>query len=329
VPVLVAGDLTSGVGVFAPTGPKQYDGKVSGAFGTPAEQFAPFATARASVTEELKEFKVDVSETRLSFAELPRATFSAADAMRHVENATRQSGERMSLAAGHAAASIIGSAKKIDQVMGAFGQIAGMLPGGGQVGRKRGFFSKMLGFAAPFLSFIPGVGPLLSTLAGIGSSALGGDYGAALSQGAAGFATGGAFRRSGSQSGGSTQTVNVGAGLEPRALGGPVRKGRTYIVGEHRAEVFEPEVDGFIHPSMDAFHGSRGGAHGRGLMGGALAGVLNRIEAHFARLDAVSFDHVYTTGARRNPGATADSFMRGAARDPRVTEWMNRRVQPT
>jgi hypothetical protein len=62
------------------------------------------------------------------------------------------------------------------QLLEAIRQSASMLPGGGQTGGKRGFFSKLLGFAAPFLNFIPGVGPLLSTLATVGSNALAGNW---------------------------------------------------------------------------------------------------------------------------------------------------------
>ena len=53
----------------------------------------------------------------------------------------------------------------MDQLSSAIGQISGLMPQQ-TVGRKRGLFSKILGFAAPFLSFVPGVGPILSHACG-------------------------------------------------------------------------------------------------------------------------------------------------------------------
>lgn len=46
-----------------------------------------------------------------------------------------------------------------------------------------------------------------------------------------------------------------------RADGGPVRKGKAYVVGERRPEVFVPDRDGTIIPSIDQFGG---GSHGSG-----------------------------------------------------------------
>lgn len=63
-------------------------------------------------------------------------------------------------------ASVMGSINLMDQLSGMIGQVAGFAPQQ-TVGKKRGFFSKLLGAAAPFLSFIPGVGPILSQVAGM------------------------------------------------------------------------------------------------------------------------------------------------------------------
>jgi tape measure domain-containing protein len=333
VPVLVAGDLRGGVGVFASAGTRSYDGKVSGNFGGGGDAGEALATARA--LEPLIEQSKGVTATHLSLVELPKSTMAAGFGLRMLEADARASGQRMEVAAGSFAKSVIGSASKIDSAMGALGQVAGMLPSGGQATGKRGFFSKMLGFAAPFLNFIPGVGPILSTLASIGSAALGGDYGGAIMGAAGGFASGGAFRRSGAGGSAPAPSAGVGAGLEPRATGGPVKRGRTYIVGEHRAEVFEPDEDGFIHPSVDGFGRGGGGARqGRGLVGGPLGRILAQLERQadaveqlHGKIGSMSAEDVLTVGAKRNPGAVTDAFMRGASRDPRVTEWMQRRVQ--
>jgi tape measure domain-containing protein len=260
---------------------------------------------------------------------LPPAAANTGLGLLYLASDARTSGEVMEVAAGSFAKSVIGSASKIDSLMGAFGQVTGMLPQQ-QVGRKRGFFSKLLGFAAPFLSFIPGVGPILSAAAGIGSRALAGDWQGAAEGAITGFSTGGAFRRSGSSTSGASasSSVGVGAGLEPRAAGGPVRKGRTYIVGEHRAEVFEAEEDGFIHPSMDAYRRSRGaGASlGASVRGGSFAAMIQRL---IDRIESVPPEHVLTVGSRTRQGqqAIAHGWQAGASRDPKVVEWMNRRAQ--
>lgn len=47
------------------------------------------------------------------------------------------------------------------------------------------------------------------------------------------------------------------------AEGGPVQKGRTYLVGEKRPELFVPDRDGTIIPSLDQMGGSGGGGEHR------------------------------------------------------------------
>ena len=54
-----------------------------------------------------------------------------------------------------------------------------------------------------------------------------------------------------------------------RAAGGPVKAGHAYVVGEHRAEVFVPDRDGTIVPSVDQYSATGGGGRSGG--GGALA----------------------------------------------------------
>jgi tape measure domain-containing protein len=233
---------------------------------------------------------------------------------------------------------------------GAFAQIGGMMPQQ-QVGKKRGFFSKLLGVAAPFLSFIPGAGPILSTLAGMGSSALAGDWGSVLTQGVAGFSSGGAFRRSSNPSNttrvGGTNLPNPGTATGTisttgntintnlsgaRERGGPVRRGRAYLVGERRAEVFTPDEDGYVHPSLDAFSRKSGGGaqQQRGGMGGMAASVMQRqlemLEQLTSRLSSMRPGDVLAAGAKENPGAIGDGMMRAGARDPKVVDWMRRRA---
>jgi hypothetical protein len=66
-----------------------------------------------------------------------------------------------------------------------------------------------------------------------------------------------------------------GGGIPGRAAGGPVKAGRPYVVGERRAELFVPEVDGRIVPRLPD-----GAELGRG--GGMAASVTVTIDARGA-----------------------------------------------
>jgi hypothetical protein len=186
------------------------------------------------------------------------------------------------------------------QMVGAFQSISGMIPGQ-QVGKKRGFFSKLLGFAAPFLSLIPGVGGILSTIAGAAGNIAGGNYGAAVSGIAGGFQTGGVFRRSGGGGGGST------SGHQPpgRAMGGPVYRGRSYLVGEHRPEIFQPTENGRILPNAN------GGLHPEH------AQLLDRLARALDRFESMPAHEVVRTGAR--------GMLRAMDSDASLTEAYGRR----
>jgi hypothetical protein len=58
------------------------------------------------------------------------------------------------------------------------------------------------------------------------------------------------------------RNVGIGDGIGGREKGGPVRAGEAYLVGEKRPEVFVPDRDGTIIPSIEKF--KRGGALGGG-----------------------------------------------------------------
>lgn len=192
----------------------------------------------------------------------------------------------------------------IGKLSGAIGQAAGMLPQQ-QVGKKRGLFSKILGFAAPFLSFIPGVGPILSQVAGMASAGLAGNWSGVASGLAGGLSPGGVFRSSGGggASGGAGTIIASGTGspghstIGHRAMGGPVRRGQSYVVGEQRPELFIPNSDGWIHPRI--------GAQGGGGMHPEMVSVMQEIRdalrensAGLASLRSFPMDHVVMKGAR-------------------------------
>jgi hypothetical protein len=215
-----------------------------------------------------------------------------------------------------------------------------------QVGKKRGFFGKLLGFAAPFLNFIPGIGPVLSAGARIASSALQGDWRGALLSGVSALSPGGAFR--GSSRGLSTTRVggvnlpNPGAatgavstsgslvtGLPRRALGGPVSRGRAYLVGEHRPEVFVPEVGGFIQPSVDSYVRQKSSGSGHGISSDIAERIISALEQN---ADAVSHlrsmppEHVVSTVAKSHPHLFGEANQRSMSLDPKKLEWMLRRM---
>jgi hypothetical protein len=192
---------------------------------------------------------------------------------------------------------------------GSLDQASGFLPSQ-QVGKKRGFFSKLLGGAAPFLQFIPGFGPIASQLASIAGSAVGGDYGGALS-GASKLKFGG-----------------------KRAFGGRVSKGRAYIVGDGgREEVFSPDQDGMIHPNANNFR--RGGASsgGNSAYEHTMLAVLHTLQAHtervghhLARIEATSPGDVFVAGAKARPHAATDAVTRSLAMDASRIDVMGRRL---
>jgi tape measure domain-containing protein len=248
------------------------------------------------------------------------------------------------------------------RLMGALGQGTGQIPGQ-QVGRKRGFFSKLLGIASPFLGMIPGVGPLLSTLANIGSSAVGGDYAGAIMGAAGGFASGGAFRRTGGISSASSVTgtttriggvnmINPGVATGAvtttgntistnlsgaRAMGGPVSRGRAYLVGENRAEVFTPNADGWIHPDASRYGGRGGQAAGGSNIWARLEAFLQQnletakqnlevSQLVHGKFNAMSPGDVVVKGAATYPHAIGAANQRSMELDPKRVEWMQRRV---
>jgi hypothetical protein len=191
----------------------------------------------------------------------------------------------------------------ISRLAGAIGQVGGMLPQQ-QVGKKRGLFAKILGAAAPFLSLIPGVGPILSLAAGVASNALAGNWGGALTGLAGGLAPGGAFRGGAPSSAPATApppaplAPGVGAGLPPRARGGPVKRGRAYLVGEHRPEMFVPDTDGYVHPRVRS--GSGGDAMTAQLMASIdrQSAVLERQNSFLSRLEGIKSNEIVRLGAR-------------------------------
>lgn len=214
----------------------------------------------------------------------------------------------------------------VSQLSGALAQASGFLPQQ-QVGKKRGLFGKILGFAAPFLNFIPGVGPILSQIAGIASQGLAGNWAGAAAGIAGGFGAGGAFRGSGASGSGTVHTHPV----IHRAGGGPVRRGRNYIVGEEGPEPFVPYTDGFIFPHGSRVSASRsgGGDSDHPIMDHLprLLAVLERQEAALTRLEAVPPGHIVQQGIRERPHVVGAGLVRAMDHDAAVIRSVGQRLR--
>jgi muramidase (phage lysozyme) len=180
----------------------------------------------------------------------------------------------------------------LDQLSSAIGQVSGMMPQQ-QVGKKRGFLSKLLGVAAPFLSFIPGVGPILSQIAGMASNAAAGNWGGVVTGLASGLSPGGVFRGSGAPSAPTRTGPGVGAGLPPRAAGGPGIRGRAYWTGENGPEPFIAPANGYFLNHRDAMSAMGGG----GASDQHIA-ALDRLNSFLARLEGMRPHDVVRFGAR-------------------------------
>lgn len=89
------------------------------------------------------------------------------------------------------------------------------------------------------------------------------------------------------------RNVGIGDGIGGREYGGPVKAGHAYVVGEKRPEVFVPDRDGRIIPSVEKYNSMTGRANqGAGIdydrlsraVARALSGAVFRIDDRTARL---------------------------------------------
>jgi muramidase (phage lysozyme) len=185
----------------------------------------------------------------------------------------------------------------VTELSGALGQVAGMAPTE-TVGKKRGLFSKILGIAAPFLSLLPG-GGLISTIAGIASAGLGGNWSGAITGLAGGLAAGGALRPAPKDESShlpgliSSSATPMATSIDlkpliPRQSGGPVYRGHTYLVGERQPELLTPGFNGYVSPSAGAGGGDAGG----------IAAAAAELRAAVAHLNSMPAHHVVMSGAR-------------------------------
>lgn len=91
--------------------------------------------------------------------------------------------------------------------------------------------------------------------------------------------------------------------LNARALGGPVRKGRTYLVGERGAELFTPDVDGSIVSNQDMMNQL-----------GKMTGETSLLTKYILQSQN-SFDHLYGT-AFNNMNSILNNLVAGNLQRP-------------
>jgi tape measure domain-containing protein len=128
---------------------------------------------------------------------------------------------------------------------------------------------------------------------------------------------------------------NPANNYQRRAYGGPVYRGRSYIVGDGgRSEVFEPNQDGRIHPSVDSYAQSirqrqrgleRGGLHGMERMYWKL---LDRLANNLDRMEAWDADQVVRMGAPKAAAEIGAANARALDGNPRLAERVNRTLRP-
>lgn len=122
---------------------------------------------------------------------------------------------------------------------GKFGTIGGAITGGLVAGKTASIVATMLSSVGRILGMAPH--PIAKAL-GIGLAGVAGAMGGGMVGKEVGEEAGGLYDRI---------TGYFDNLLNARALGGPVRKGRTYLVGERGAELFTPDVDGSIASNQD------------------------------------------------------------------------------
>ena len=113
-------------------------------------------------------------------------------------------------------------------------------------------------------------------------------------------------------------------------MGGPVTRGRAYLVGENRAEVFTPNQDGWIHPDASRYGGRGGQAAGGSNIWARLEAFLEKniemTEMVHGKFNAMSPGDVVVKGAATYPHAIGAANQRAMELDPKRVEWMQRRV---
>ncbi len=121
-----------------------------------------------------------------------------------------------------------------------------------------------------------------------------------------------------------------------REHGGSAYKGRAYIIGERRPEVFVPDTNGHIEPSVDSFmagqqgsftNGSGASSGGNNQQGYMFIAALQRLERHLERIESTSPGDVFVAGAKARPHAAADAMLTAMDRNAAYSEGMGRRMR--
>lgn len=120
-----------------------------------------------------------------------------------------------------------------------------------------------------------------------------------------------------------------------RAMGGPVNRGRAYIVGENRAEVFVPNQNGQIVPSLDEYgrqqrhlNELRGAADKweGSILGRMIEKAISKLEAQMSRFEAVRGQDVFLQFTRDNPRAIGRAAVSALDQDDALSSRLGRRI---
>lgn len=268
--------------------------------------------AIVNVTSSFQDFVTTTSDIMTDIAMVPMRTLSPVllGELEIAKARAKNAGTSIKITKAYEEANreaLIVSEGVLSRFSGMLSMVAGMVPGQ-QTGKKRGLFSKILGFAAPFLSFIPGVGPILSQIAGMASNAVAGNWGGVVTGLAGGITPGGVFNPT--RTGGGSPPINptpwnlIPGVPSPRALGGPGVKGRMYWTGERGPEPFLAPANGQFLSHRDAMSAmSSGDAIGGGDatgMGALIERLVAQLDRHNTQLERMEYrrpDDVVMMGA--------------------------------
>lgn len=128
----------------------------------------------------------------------------------------------------------------------------------------------------------------------------------------------------------------AGNRFERREHGGNVYAGRSYLLGERRAEVVEFPANGYVHPSVNEYQRKRAdlertraafaGQSLDGFFGRHFTKLIAQLDAQFARLEAVKGDDVFLRVMDRNARAVARTTVNALDADDQLSSRLGRRI---
>lgn len=110
-------------------------------------------------------------------------------------------------------------------------------------------------------------------------------------------------------------------------MGGDVRRGIAYVVGEKRPELFVPHVNGTVMPAVPNMTATSGSDHISAAVD-RLMQVVGRLDDTVndfgGRINGVSPGNVLMIGARENPNVISETYNGQLKADPMANERLAR-----